>query len=349
MLKYFLFSIFLVLLSSPAISSDDDRTLRLYNWEDYMPQFVLDDFEKQTGYHVEQIYYASDELKEELIIRTGGKGMDLIMGASDGFMNYISQGGVISKFDPTLTPNLAHIDPSWNKYYPGLSDHAAPFLWGTLGIIYRKDLVKQHVSSWADILQPDESLHGKILMLQDRRILFTPALKLLGSSSNETKYENLQQAAELLNKQQPHVASYKYFDISEESELIVGSIWMALAYNGDALALRKYSDNIEYIVPKEGTFIWADYIAILEASTKKPAAHAFINYINSPEIAAKLAESLNYASPNLAANKLLSKEFLNDPLIYPPIEVINKSEVLLPIKGRTMSYYNNIYTNLLVQ
>ena len=124
---------------------------------------------------------------------------------------------------------------------------------------------------------------------------------------------------------------------------------MALAYNGDALVLREYSDQIEYIVPKEGTFIWADYIAILEASTKKPAAHAFINYINSPEVAAKLAETLNYASPNLTANSLLSKEFLNDPLIYPPKEVIKKSEILMPIKGRVMAYYNNIYTSLLIQ
>jgi len=311
-----------------------------------MPQFIIDGFENETGYRVEQIYYESDELKEDLIMEAGGKGMDLIVGSSDSFMNYRLQGGIISKLDPELGPNLNNIDPFWNEQYPGLSDFAAPFFWGTLGIVYRKDLVKHKVDSWAHLLKPDESLHGKILMVEDKRDLFTPALKLLGYPSNETSYKNLAKAGELLAHQHQYVASYNYLNLSEESELITGSIWMAIAYNGDALVLKALNDEIEYVVPKEGTYIWADYIAILEASTKKSAANAFINYINTPEIAAKLAETLHYASPNKAAEKFLPEAFLNNALIYPPKEVVDKSEVIMPLKGKIMAYYNNIYNNL---
>jgi len=271
------------------------------------------------------------------------------MGSSDSFMNYIQQGGVIAKLVPDLNPNLKHLDPSWDKLYPGLSEYASPFLWGTLGIVYRKDLVKQEVTSWDDLLNPDASLHGKILMVEEKRDVFTPALKLLGYSSNETNYKYIKKAAELLAKQKAFVASYQYFDLTDESELLDGSIWMAMAYNGDALVLKEHHNEIEFVVPKEGTSIWADYMAVLKASTKKIAANAFINYLNRPDIAAKLAQELYYASPNLAAEKLLPQAFLNDPLIYPPKEVVKNSEVVMPLKGRVMGYYNNIYNNIITQ
>jgi len=349
MLRYLSSLVILISISFSAAANTEKKVLKLYNWKDYMPQFVIDGFEKESGYRVEEVYYETDELKEELIIQTGGKGIDLIMGSSDGFMNYIQQDGVIAKLEPELNPNFKHLDPSWDQLYPGLSKYASPFLWGTLGIVYRKDLVKQEVTSWDDLLNPDAALHGKILMVEEKRDVFTPALKLLGYSSNETNYKHIQKAAKLLAKQKAFVASYQYFDLTEQSELIDGSIWMAMAYNGDALVLKELNNEIEFVVPKEGTSIWADYIAVLEVSTQKKVANAFINYINRPDVAAKLAQELYYASPNLAAEKLLPKEFLNDPLIYPPTEVVKKSEVVMPLKGRVIGYYNNIYNNMVTQ
>ncbi len=337
----------LMLISTTGFCGDN--ILRLYNWEDYMPQEVLDGFENETGYKVEQVYYETDELKEDLIIQTNGKGLDLIIGSSDSFVNYVRQGGVISKLDSALVSNMTHVDQRWSERYPELSDYAVPFFWGTLGIAYRKDLVQFKVFSWEQLLKPEESLRGKIMMLEDKRDLFTPALKLLGYSSNETNYRSLMSAGQLLADQRPFVKSYQYVDMTEESELINGSVWMALAYNGDALTLKELDDNIEFVVPKEGTNIWMDYIAIFESSTNKEAAHAFINYINSPAIAANLAEALYYASPNMAAEKLLPDDFLNDEMIYPPLEVFQKSEIVMPLKGRVMGYYNNIFNNIVTQ
>jgi spermidine/putrescine transport system substrate-binding protein len=314
-----------------------------------MPQSVLDGFEAETGYRVEQIYYETDELKEDLILQTGGQGMDLIIGSSDGFLEYISQGGVISPLVPELNSNYKHLNPIWEKRYPGLAKFASPMLWGTLGIVYRKDLVKHEVTSWSDLLNPAPALHGKILMVQEKRDAITPALKLLGYSSNETDYHHIEKAAKLLADQKVLIASYQYFDMSEDSELLTGSIWMALAYNGDALVLKRLNDNIEYVVPKEGTSIWADYIAVFETSSKKQAANQFINYINRPKIAAILAKTLSYASPNLAAEALLPTEFLNNKLIYPTLAVFQKSEINKPLKGRTAAYYNNLLHNIVTQ
>ncbi|MFT6909258.1 MAG: spermidine/putrescine transport system substrate-binding protein [Oleiphilaceae bacterium] len=98
-------------------------------------------------------------------------------------------------------------------------------------------------------------------------------------------------------------------------------------------------DRIDFVVPKEGTNIGVDYIAVLEASAQKPAAYAFISYINRPDIAPKLAEELYYASPNAAATtKLLSTDFLADSTIYPPAEVLDKSEVIKTLSSKAMSY-----------
>jgi spermidine/putrescine transport system substrate-binding protein len=340
-------ALILTLLFSSHSAHASDKVLKLYNWEDYMPDSVLKEFEQKTGYKVEQIYYESDDLKDELILQDNGKGLDLMIGSGSGFINYVRHGNILSQLNRSQMPNLKHIDPAWNERHPTLTSYGVPFLWGTLGIVYRKDKVDEHVDSWAQILKPKEKYRNKILMIDDIRDLFSAALKLSGHSVNETNPHAIKQAGKLLLEQKPYVKSYQYFDLTENSELLKQDIVMAIAYSGDAIALSDHSDNIGFVVPKEGTNLWVDYITVLESSEHKEAAMQFINFINTPRIAKQLAEELYYASPNLAAEKLLPAEHLTNPLIYPPSNVLKNSESLHALKGRATVFYNQYYDKLM--
>lgn len=329
-------------------ASASENTIRLYNWEEYMPEDILEEFRKEFGYQVKMVYYETDDLKDELIAQTGGKGLDLIIGSGASLTPYAKRGGILSKLEDTAIPNRKNIDKYWEQLRPTLSELAIPYLWGTLGIAYRSDKVSKIVDSWESILMPETGLAGKILMINDSRDAFVPPLKYLGYSVNESNPKAILAAGELLAKQRNKV-NYGYIDLSKKSELVTGKYWMALAYSGDALAIQEYHPDIKYIVPKEGTNLWCDYIAVFEASKKKVAAMAFINYINRPDVAKRIAVSLYYATPNAAAKALLPQAFLDNKVIYPEESVLRKSESYKALSGKTTGRYNNTFLNIVNQ
>ena len=117
---------------------------------------------------------------------------------------------------------------------------------------------------------------------------------------------------------------------------------MTLAYNGDALVIKEFEPNIEFVIPKEGSMLWVDYLAVMQSSRKKDLAYDFINFLNEPENATKLALYTYYATPHIAAAKQLPKEYLEDPTIYPPQYVLEKSETEAPLTPRALKEYGRI-------
>jgi len=215
-----------------------------------------------------------------------------------------------------------------------------------LGIAYRKDLVKGPVTSWMDMFRPAEALRGRIIMIYDARDTIGMALRSLGHSVNSSDPEQLAEAERLLEHQKPYVRSYSYTALTEDSGIVTGEFWMTMIYNGDAFTLKEHNENIEYVVPVEGTNLWTDYLVIFEKSKNKKLAHEFLNYINEPKIAAKIAQHSYYATPNLAARKFLPKDFIEDPAIYPPPEVIARSETYTILPPATTKARNATFARL---
>ncbi|MGI9321319.1 MAG: polyamine ABC transporter substrate-binding protein, partial [Thiogranum sp.] len=216
-----------------------------------------------------------------------------------------------------------------------------------MGIAYRKDLVPAPLTSWMDILQPAESLHGRIGMVENSRDALGMALKALGYSANSTDSRQIKAAEQLLVAQKPHVKTYTYVALNEESALVTGDIIATMIYSGDALMVQEHHEEIDYVVPTEGGNIWVDYLVVLENSKNKELARAFLNFLNEPENAAQLAEFVYYATPNIGAEKLLPAEFLEDPVIYPSEAVLSKSEFYKPLPPRAMKKRNIAFSRAL--
>ncbi len=328
-----------------ASQAPAQKELILLNWSEYMDPDLLTEFEAQTGIRVKEVYYESEEMRDEMLVASEGRGFDLMI-ASGNTLHSHARRGWLAPVDSRSAPNLGHIDPRWQEAHPQLVGQAAPLFWGTLGIAYRSDKIGK-VDSWRQMFAPQDDLRGRIVMIKDSRDLFNAALKSEGYSLNSREPAQFDQAGRRLIELKPYVRDYNYVALTEESALVKGDVWMALMYNGDALVLQDSQSAIAYSVPGEGTNLWVDYLAILAHSAKKEAAAQFINFLHEPSNAARLSEFLMYATTNREAEKLLPAEFRENPLVYPPPEVLENSEIGWELPPRIVRKCNTVFNQLL--
>ena len=314
-----------IIVFTQSTHAAEQATLVFLTWPDYMDPAILDEFEQRTNIVVKQIYFESGAERDELMIATQGRGFDIAL-INSSSIKILAKRGWLEPIDEKEIPNLKHINPRWRAVHEYAQTYSVPYFWGLLGIGYRKDLVSFPVSSWMDLLQPTQDLHGKVAMISNARDLVGAALKGLGYSLNSTNTQELQEAEELLQTQAPTVKTYKYISRGKNSALVSGEIAISMMYSSYASMVQKHHDQIAFVIPKEGSNIWIDYISVLSASNNKAAAKQFINFLNEPEIAARLAQFVYSATPNMAAEALLPAEFKNNPAIYPSQEVLEKSE-----------------------
>jgi spermidine/putrescine transport system substrate-binding protein len=344
-------AVLFVSVCSVAFAADsslhpEPRKLVILNWSEYLDPDLVEKFETRLNARLREVYFESDDLRDDMMLETDGKGYDLAL-VNGISVDLYRKRGWLSPVSEAQIPNLKHIDSRWLDAFPGLEGYTVPYFWGTMGIAYRKDLVPAPPTSWMDILQPAESLRGKIGMVENSRDALGMALKALGYSANSTDSKQIKAAEQLLLAQKPHVKTYTYVALNEESALVSGDIIATMIYSGDALMVQEHHQEIDYVVPSEGGNIWVDYLVILENSKNKALAHAFLNFLNEPENAAQLAEFVYYATPNKGAEKLLPAEFLEDPVIYPSQAVLSKSEFYKPLPPRAMKKRNIAFSRAL--
>ena len=151
----------------------------------------------------------------------------------------------------------------------------------------------------------------------------------------------------LAQAQKPYVDSYGYVAIDEGSGLVSGEVLAAQVYNGDALALHKHNENIRYVHPEEGSSYWVDNWVLFAHAPQPELAYAFLNFINDPKNAAANAQSVSFATCNKGAKAFLPAEFLDDPVIYPPRDVIRRLEPYKILSPRTVRKLNSLFSQII--
>ncbi len=338
--------LFMSTISSAEQTAQPTQELVLLNWSEYLDPDLIEKFEKEHGIKIRQALFASDDLRDDMMLETDGKGFDMVIINGVTIETYVKKGWM-AKIDTDKVPNLKYIEDRWRNAFPASKQFAVPYFWGTVGIAYRSDLVKKPPTSWMDIMRPEKSMHGKISMIESAREVFFMALKALDYSLNSSDSKEIKEAEALLMEQRPFVKDYTYIALDEKSTLLTGETVVAMCYSGDVLFMMEYNDNIKYVVPKEGTNLWIDYLAVLSGSKKKELAWKFINFMNEPENAAQMAQWAYYASPNKAAKKLLPKEFLENKIIYPDEEIMARSEIYVRLPPRAAKKRNTGFARVM--
>ncbi len=317
--------------------------INVFNWGEYMDETLIDEFEKSTGIKVNYKTYATNE---ELLskMEAGGSSYDVVF-PSDYAISEMIKRDMLLPINYDNIPNYKYIDEEYKgKDYDPEDKYSVPYFWGTIGILYNKDMVSDPVDSW-DILW-NEKYKGQILMKKDVRDMLGAALKKLGYSMNSTNDSELAEAKALLTTQSPLVNGY-YGD--EIKDLIAnGDAAMGLTYSGDAMDLYwEGFENIGYSVPKEGTNVWYDAMVIPKSSKHKDEAEKFINFMLDPDISFRNSEAMGYSSPNSEVIKRMQEEYpevFDLPAYWPDKEILKKSDVYIDLGD-----YKTVYNDILIQ
>ncbi|MCL2707741.1 MAG: extracellular solute-binding protein, partial [Defluviitaleaceae bacterium] len=220
--------------------------------------------------------------------------------------------------------------------------YSVPYMWGTLGILYNTTMVDEEVDSW-DILW-DEKYSKRIFMYDSLRDSIGVALSRLGFSVNTLDASELEAAKKSLILQRPLVRAYmgdqvKHSMIGREGAL-------SLVYSGDAIFCIEENAELDYAVPLEGSNVWFDAVVIPVGTQKKAEAEAFINFLCDPQIALLNTEYIGYSTVNSEAFKLLSDDLRNDPIYWPPDDVLERCAPFLDL-GPFLAEYNRAWTEIL--
>jgi len=295
--------VFLGIFGLIALSScgKGKSTLRIYNWADYIPQEVIEKFEKEYNCKVIYDAFASNE-EMYAKIKSGGSGYDIVF-PSGYHVKMMILAGLLEKLDLSKIPNFKYLDElvlSKTTYDPN-HEYSVPYLMGTTGIIVNKKYVKDFERSWSIFERKD--LAGKMTLLDDMREVFGAALKYLGYSVNTTNYEEIKKAKELILKWKENIAK---FDAANYAQGIVnGEFWVVHGYPENVFQLipEEELENFEFVIPEEVSTLWIDSMVILKDAKNKELAYKFIDFILRPEIAAEIADFLYMPSPNKEAKK----------------------------------------------
>lgn len=315
-----------------------DRVVNVYNWSDYIAPETVAEFEKETGIKVVYDVFDSNDMLDGKLA-TGNSGYDVVV-PTNHFLAKQVRAGTYQKLDKSKLPNLVNLDPAIMGNLaagdPG-NEYSVPYLWGTNGI--GLNLTKARAvlgddvptDSWALMFEPkyaEKLASCGIALLDSGDEVLPQMVNYLGMDPHTSKREDYQKAFDQMMKVRPYIT---YFHSSKFiTDLAKGDICVAFGYSGDVLQAAARSaeagskDEIIYIIPKEGTAMWADLLAIPKDAKNVDEAHAFINYLLRPDVIAKISDYVAYANPNLKATELVDEEIRNNPGVYPSAEVIKK-------------------------
>ncbi len=339
-----LVAVSLMLATACGGGKPQTRELHVYNWSAYIDPQIYKDFEAEFGVRVVEDTFASNE---ELLakLQAGARGYDVIV-PSDYMVEVMIRQGLLQELNHQNLPNLGNIDSQFADppYDPGMR-HCIPYQWGTTGIGYNAEAFPEPPDSWAYFFDPQRTAPyaGKFTMLNDAREVIGAALKYLGYSLNTTNPDELAAARDLLIRQKDWL--YAYDSEQYRSLLPAGEIVMAQGFSGDFFMVAEEDPRIRYVIPREGTTVWTDNLCIPVGAPNKEMAEVFINYLLRPDVGARISNYTRYASPNLLAKAYIDPELLEDPAVYPPLEVRARLEWVEDL-GEAAALYDRIWTEI---
>ncbi len=316
--------------------------LNIFNWEDYLGETTLGDFEEEFGVKV-NLYTFEDEDFMISSLETNPGIYDVVI-TSDSMVTEMIQTKSLAELDKDNIPNLKNINPEFlNPLYDPGNKYSVPYLWGTTGIAINTSVVTEDVTSWSILW--DSNYSGNISMLNNKYEVMAVALEYLGYSINSNNLSQLAEAEELLLQQKPLLQGYDD-PITIKNKLISGELVLAHCYVGEVYIAADENENISYVIPEGGAPLWIDTFVVPVDSPHKYTAEVFINYILKPEISADITNYQWCASPNQAAEEYIDDEILEDPGIYPSQDILDKCEYFTELDGPTESEFNRIWSIL---
>jgi spermidine/putrescine transport system substrate-binding protein len=339
LLRHVLFA--LCVFSSSALFAADN-IVNVYTWSGVIPDFAIQQFEKETGIKVNFSTYDSNEVMYAKLKADKSSAYDVVE-PSSYYIDRMRRQDMLEKFDKSKLPYFKNLNPSFlNQSYDPQSDYSLPFIWGITGIFVNKDYREvSSIKRWSDLW--DKKYADQIMLLDDSREVFSMALRVLGYSVNDDNPEHIHQAYLKLKELLPNV---KIFNSSPLSILIDEDATVGMVWNGDLFKAKQENPQLEFIYPKDGFVIWVDNFAIPKNAPHRENAYKFLNFMLRADVAKAVVLDNNFPSANLAAQKLLPAEIRDNPIVYPSREVLKRGEFQTDIGDDALALYEKYWEKL---
>jgi len=301
-----------------------------------MPHKVLRMFEKQTGIHVNYSTYQSNEALYAKLEADPDAGYDIVF-PSSYFVQRMKKSGLLHKLDLKRLPNVKYDNPQLlDRSFDRGNHYSLPYAWGTTGIIVNRRFYAAHnVVQWQDFWHPQ--FKDQLLILNDVRDAFGMALRSLGYSINTRDPKKIKQAYERLRALLPNIQMFN--NGATRPTYIDEDAKVGMIYSGDADAAVKENPSLTYIFPKNQVILTIDCVSIVKDAPHLSNAYRFINFIMQPKIAKMISKNIRYASPNLAAIKLMSPALRHNRIINPPQSALKNAQVEADVGDKATALY----------
>ena len=328
-------------------ANQGSKVVNVYNWTEYISDQVLKDFTAETGIDVIYSTFDSNEaMYAKLKLMNGSGEYDVAFPGTD-FVDKMRKEGMLEPLDHAKLTNFGNLGTTFiNAPFDPENKFSIPYLWGSSGIaVNTRRIAKASLSSWNDLWQPQ--YQGRVMLMNDIRDVFTMSLLTLGYNGSTKNPEAIKQAYEKLTKLMPNVRTFN--SDAPRMPFMEGETYLGLAWNGEVIMAQDQGmPELDFVYPKEGAIMWMDNMVIPKNAKNNDNAHKFIDFILRPKYAAMISEEIGYGSPNEAAKKEMPPELANNPIVYPPADLLKHAMFREDVGDEIMALYQQYWDRLKV-
>lgn len=323
-------------------TADDKGELNLFVWTEYLPDSVVDKFEKETGIKVNVSTYSSNE---DMLakVKSEAAGAYDVLQPSDYMVAQLIAQGMLKELDFDRLPNFSHIGESYKdpSYDPG-NVYSVPYMGGAGAIAVNTDKVDFDITSYEDLFDP--SLEGKLVVLDDFRAVIGMTNKAMGYDLSETDPAKLALVSDKLMELKKNVALYD--SDSPKSALISGDCYAGMIWSAEIAMAMAEVPSIKVIYPDEGAYLFFDNWVVTKDSPNYDNAMLWMNFMMDPENMAMVLEEFPYLCANTDAIAIMGEEYSSNPAKNPPAEAIAKGSFVENLDSDILELYSDMWTKL---
>ena len=322
------------------------KELNLFVWTEYIPTEWKECYELIYGVSINHDEYSSNE-EMYAKLSAGGSTYDLVQ-PTDYIIGLMIRQGLLQKLDQSKLP-MANYDPNYLnlEFDPG-NVYTVPYMAGNDAIVYNADAVENPPAAYADLWRPEYA--GRLVMLDDSRVIIGMTLLTLGYDVNTTDKAQLEEAK---NKLAELVPGVKLFDSdSPKTALIAGDVDLGVTWTGEAFTANQENPAFTYVYPTEGAIFWQDNWAIPTGASHLDAVYAWINYTSQGNLFWLMLRDFPYVVPNKAALDFAKTDqaelydaYMASPITNVPQEAIDAGHAVEDV-GDATPLYDQIWTEI---
>ena len=333
--------ILIILILCVGCNKEEERVINVLNWSSYIPNEVIEDFEKETGIKVNYSTYSSNEELLAKVSSAKSGTYDLVF-PSDYMIEIMRSRDILDKINLNKLSNFSNINTKYlNLEYDTNNEYSLPFIAATTVIAVNRDIIKDEINSYNDLL--NEKYKNEIVLIDDQRIIIGMGLLANGYNMSSINEEELMHVKEWLLNLKPNLKAYD--SDSPKNFLITKEASIAVLWNAEAALAKEENQNIEIVFPKEGIALSIDNFAILKGAKHTDDTYLFIDYILRADVMKKIVESYPYKNINTKTVELLSNNYLLNEAANISDENMEKGYFVKNI-GEKIKLYDKIWAEI---